>query len=208
MTITPVMITCEQRVDALMQTQISWNNTDTPVLLRVVMDQNLDQQDDLRWRQSANSRRALQIALEEPNDFILFLEDDLEFNKHLWHNLCRWKPLQNGLHMGSLYNPTVRAKRIPDFKQAHEEHWFIAEPDAVYGSQAFIFSRWMAKQIAASWESIPGMQDMKMSRITSSFEAPIYYHQPSLVQHVCEKSTWTDENRYHRANDYDPEFRA
>jgi hypothetical protein len=51
------------------------------------------------------------------------------------------------------------------------------------------------------------MQDIKMSRLAARL-GPIYYHLPSLVQHVGVKSTWTDDSRFHDTKSFDRDWRA
>jgi len=175
-------------------------------------------------RQEHNSLAALATGLNRfPDaDVLLFFEDDIIFNRHLIHNLQRWSPLRNieratpgpnlGLAhpqpgarryaFGSLYDPTVR-----ELSAKPAEHYFIAVPQAVYGSQAFVMSRAMAKHFVENWWDVEGMQDIKMSRLAALL-GPIYYHQPSLVQHVGVVSTWTDDARFHDTKTFDRNFKA
>lgn len=91
-------------------------------------------------RQEQSALRLLRQAARADADFILFLEDDLDFNAHLTHNLECWQPTNqrdSGAHFfGSLYNPNVYARSWDP-----ERAYFIAEPEAVYGSQAFILAK-------------------------------------------------------------------
>jgi len=180
-------------------------------------------------RQEHNSLAALATGLNRfPDaDVLLFFEDDIIFNRHLIHNLQRWSPLRNAecgmrnakcagaslphsaiatpnsvLVFGSLYDPTVR-----ELSAKPAEHYFIADPQAVYGSQAFVMSRAMAKHFVENWWDVEGMQDIKMSRLAALL-GPIYYHQPSLVQHVGVVSTWTDDARFHDTKTFDRNFKA
>ncbi len=155
-------------------------------------------------RQERTARRLLERACDRAHDFILFLEDDLEFNRHLRHNLERWQPLiettAHGHFFGSLYNPTILERQ-----RRSESAYFIAEPEAVYGSQAFVLSVATARHIVRHWEEVPGMQDIKMSRLAARV-GPIYYHLPSLVQHVGVASVWG--GHYHWANDFSADWKA
>jgi hypothetical protein len=175
-------------------------------------------------RQEQNSLAALTTGLNRfPDaDVLLFFEDDIIFNRHLIHNLQRWSPLRNieratpgpnpGLAhpqpgarryvFGSLYDPNVR-----ELSCKPTENYFVADPQAVYGSQAFVMSRAMAKHFVENWWDVQGMQDIKMSRLAAQ-RGPIYYHQPSLVQHVGIVSTWTDDSRFHDTKYFDLNWRA
>ena len=154
-------------------------------------------------RQEHNSLKAICLALVESPldpDFILFMEDDLVFNKHLRANLLSWAPMVDalgGFFFGSLYNPHVREVIVrPDY--------FVAEPGAVYGSQCFVFSAAMARFYAAHWWEVEGMQDIKMSRLAAR-KATLYYHRPSLVQHTGRQSTWG--GHFHQCRDFSADFR-
>jgi hypothetical protein len=201
MKIAAVVITCPGReaqcratIDALHQTD--WSET-WPVILST--DSLLD--GSRQHRQQLNALQALRACVELAADFILFLEDDLEFNAHIGHNLARWPPLRKGaLGMGSLYNPTIR-----EIERSEREHWFRADPGAVYGSQAYLFSVETARYIAGHWHEVEGMQDIKMSRLAAKGGWAIYYYAPSLVQHVGRESTWG--GGYHYAPDFDPRFK-
>jgi hypothetical protein len=169
-------------------------------------------------RQEHNSLAALATGLNRfPDaDVLLFFEDDIIFNRHLLHNLQRWSPLRNIARLtpgqpqpsarrymfGSLYDPNVR-----EISCKPDENYFIADPKAVYGSQAFVMSRAMAEHFVENWWDVQGMQDIKMSRLAALL-GPIYYHQPSLVQHVGVVSTWTDDARFHDTKYFDGNWRV
>jgi len=70
-----------------------------------------------------------------------------------------------------------------------------------------VMSRAMAKHFVENWWDVEGMQDIKMSRLAALL-GPIYYHQPSLVQHVGVVSTWTDDARFHDTKTFDRNFKA
>ena len=155
-------------------------------------------------RQERTARRLLERAAADGAGFVLFLEDDLEFNRHLSHNLAHWHPLlaagPDGHLLGSLYDPGVYAT------EWHLDRAFsVAHPEFVYGSQAFLLSRATVALVLAGWDGVPGMQDIKISRIAAK-AGPIHYHRPSLVQHVRAPSTWGGP--YHWAKDYSESWRA
>jgi hypothetical protein len=145
---------------------------------------------------------ALLQADELAFDYLLFLEDDLEFNLHLQHNLETWAPLRRGdLALAGLYNPNIGVRH-----QCADEHWFVPDPETIYGAQAFVLSRFLVSYCVSHWWEIPGMQDIKISRLAARLAQPIYYHVPSLVQHRRVPSVWG--GHYHGANDFDPDWKA
>ena len=87
------------------------------------------------------------------------------------------------------------------------EHWFIADPDAVYGSQAYLLTNDCAQYVVEHWSECSGMQDIKMSRLTAASGRAIYFHAPSLVQHEGRTSSWGTDY-FHQTADYAPAFKA
>ena len=155
-------------------------------------------------RQTETALRLLQHAVKDGPEFFLFLEDDLAFNRYIRHNLEHWYPMRHapdsGHFFSSLYNPRVRALGHDDALA-----FFVADSNSVYGSQAFVLSAATGRYIVDNWETLIGMQDIKMSRLAARV-TPIYYHQPSLVQHIGVESAWGGP--YHRAVDYHEDWRA
>jgi predicted O-methyltransferase YrrM len=146
----------------------------------------------------------LQKALKDGTELILFLEDDLEFNLNFRYNLEHWGPLQHfqsGDHFyASLYNPNVG-----ELERHQERDLIIARPEMVYGSQAVVLSRATVAHMLAHWGEIPGMQDIKMSRLAGQV-TPLYFHLPSLVQHTGINSVWG--GHFHTARDFQPRWKA
>jgi hypothetical protein len=203
MRIRAYMMTCAARAQMCGETIQRLLETDWDDPPEVVIDQS--ESDRPQTRQEDTARRLLELAAGTEGDaFVLFLEDDLAFNRHLRHNLEHWPPLVDvaagGHFFGSVYNPSV-APRSPDAERA----CFEAEPSSVYGSQAFLLSSPTARYVVDHWEEVIGMQDIKMSRLAARV-TPILYHVPSLVQHVGYHSAW--DGSYHRTADYDAEWRA
>jgi hypothetical protein len=152
-------------------------------------------------RQEHTALAALQSVLRWRilPDFVLFLEDDLVFNRNMVRNLENWAPLRSrNVTLASLYNPTVIQQMT-----CKEEHWFIARPEDVYGSQAFVLSPELVFYCVAHWWDVPGMQDIKISRLAGRLGRPIFYHTPSLVQHRSVPSVWG--GHIHYAKDFAPE---
>jgi predicted O-methyltransferase YrrM len=201
MNITAYVLTCDEREPIRSRTLASleaagWT---APVCVEVDRSRSARPQD----RQCESALALLRRAIDQGPELILFLEDDLEFNRHLPHNLAHWFPLNEwrpGEHFfASLYNPTIAGA------ERHEDlHFFVAVPEAVYGSQAFLLSLPTAHVLERQWDTVRGMQDIKMSRLASRV-TPIHYHLPSLVQHVG-RSTWGGVA--HTAADFSPDWRA
>jgi hypothetical protein len=194
-----VILTCPGRERLLAKTLKSLKATDWKAKPIIVVDQS--EHPDRRERQIITCRRLLAEALQRPWDYLLFLEDDVVFNRHLRHNLIRWKRL-NGVHLASLYRPQHVLGYQTEFNAD------VADPQTVYGSQAFLLSRKSVQYILDHYDEGEGMQDIRFSRLAARL-GPIYYHAPSLVQHVGKVSMWTgNDSRFHQAIDFDEEWRA
>ena len=192
--ISAVMISCPDRAAVRQKTLQALAATDWGGhQVHVEVDRGrLERRQD---RQTETSRLALLRSLEMPGGYVLFLEDDLEFNTHLVENLSRWEPLQSGLiTLAGLYNPNVG-------QPENSDSWFIAEPEKIYGSQGFLLSKETVRFSLEHWAEVEGMQDMKISRLAARMGRAIFYHAPSLVQHVGEQSVWG--GRFHQAADFD-----
>ena len=134
-------------------------------------------------RRNARSRRrgGLERAAADGADYILFLEDDLEFNAHLRHNLEHWQPLRaagpDEHLMASLYDPgSPPSGGISSTRSRSPTPNGLRQP----GVPAVARHR---RDRPLRMEQVPGMQDIKISRLAAA-AGPIHYHRPSLVQHA------------------------
>ena len=195
-----VMISCKERDRLRGQTLANLAKTDWghhPI--RIQMDES--DGEDRRERQTRCAFLALKSVLGEA-DYILFLEDDLEFNLYLRHNIYAWLPFQQRMAtLGSLYNPGLNELACDRRKQTR-----IVESSRVFGSQALLISNEALKSIISNWNHVKGMQDIRISRLAGKLGLPALYHAPSLVQHVGKIST--SGLYYHQAVDFDPEWKA
>ena len=202
MKISAYMLSCPERDAVRTRTLASLKACDWKQPARVVLDRaTTGRRQD---RQELAAFKLLQKALEDRVELILFLEDDLDFNLHLRYNLEHWEPLaqfKQGEHFyGSLYNPNVG-----ELERRPERATMIARPETVYGSQAVVLSRATVAHMLAHWDEVPGMQDIKMSRLAGQV-TPLYYHLPSLVQHTGVNSVWG--GHFHTARDFQARWKA
>jgi ADP-heptose:LPS heptosyltransferase len=195
------VISCKPREGLLRQTLASLRASDwgdRPVHIEI--DASLDVSPNIR--QTDTALAALQASLRTPATHILFLEDDVIFNQHLLHNLVNWAPLANGVAIfASLYNPGIRA-----LASNFRENYSLCPSEACFGSQAFIIARDALKFVLAHWGEIDGMQDIRISRLAARLQSPMFYHAPSLVQHVGLESTHGAD--FHEARDFDLGWKA
>lgn len=196
------MLSAPQRVVLLRQTLRDLGRTDWAEPPRVYED--IDVSRPLQDRVVTAAYGLVRRALACHNDFILFLEDDLRFNRHLRCNLQFWSPLReigpNEFFLASLYDPGVRA-----VEYHRHECYFIADPTSAYGSQALLLSSRTAQYILAHWHEENGFHDFRMFRLAAR-HCPIHYHVPSLVQHLgCANSVG---GFFHCAQEFDPNWRV
>jgi hypothetical protein len=149
-------------------------------------------------------RRVLQCAASGDPQFILFLEDDLRFNRHLRYNIVQWlrrfDAIPDGHFFGSLFNPSGWAigTRVSG-------DTFVVDEKCAFGSQAMLFSSVTARHLLDRWELHDGLHDFRMYHLAAT-AGPIYCHVPSLVQQINAPSSWG--GRYFRAHDYLADWRA
>ena len=195
-----VMISCPERDELRERTLQNLAQTDwgsEPV--HVELDKGRGDQHERR--QTRCAFLALQAGLRSGADFILFLEDDLEFNRHLRYNLQSWEPLRTGtVALAGLYNPNLRELGC-DLKARAR----IIDPNTIFGSQALLLSRPAAQHVLRRWNQVPGKQDIKISRLAARLGQPVLYHAPSLVEHVGRESVWG--GGFHHAMDFDRHWR-
>jgi hypothetical protein len=200
--ITACMISCRERQKVRARALRSFEKSDWPeggIRLHVDGSGGRTRQESL----TKNAYRALRHALQGTKaDYILFLEDDVEVNRFLHSNLLNWPPLIEGrITLAGLYNPGLKTLACDVKRQA-----IIVDPESIYGSQAFLMSRATVSHVLKHWDEVEGMQDIKISRLVAQLGKPIFYHVPSLVQHVGKTSTWG--GGFHSAADYDPLWKA
>lgn len=199
--ISAVMISCEQREAIRNETLSSLYSTDWCSDLQIIIDKKYvdDFVTDKTQRQTIASYHALKKALEKPDPWIVFMEDDLIFNKHIYHNIKNWEPIKNNiLNLGSLYTPNNNRCSV---ENGH--HWYKADCLRLYGSQFYIMSRLAASWVVDHWYNEIGMQDIKITRLSRG--KPIYYYSPSLVQHRPIASVWGGVSHY--ASDFDENWK-
>jgi hypothetical protein len=197
-----LLMSCPERTEVRASTLESFRRTDFGLEPEVILDDRTAP--EIIRGITATWQRMLRRALELPAEYYLLLEDDLEFNPHLRHNLLAWSPLRASesrlAFYASLYNPLRGHLRRDDARR-----YFIADPRDVWGSQALVLSRGSVGYMLRFWDQAEGAADMKMAQLAARV-GPIYYHVPSLVQHTGRVSTWGGMS--HHAPDFDPAFIA
>jgi hypothetical protein len=197
-----IMISCPERASVRQQTLANLAATDWREAATVIVDDGSGP--DRIQRIDATWRRALAAAAVSTADLILLMEDDLDFNRRLRANLADWPRLERveGKHpfFASLYDPGFYAVH-----DRPKDRYAVVDPHGCWGAQALLVSRVLAGYFIAHWDEEWGEPDMRMPRLASRF-VPIYYHRPSLVDHIGRVSTWGGQP--HQAIDFDPRWRS
>jgi predicted O-methyltransferase YrrM len=160
---------------------------------------------DAKTRQTRGYRRVLERIARERLARALVLEDDVAVNRHLRANLEAWEPVRRGdPFLGSLYNPNLR----PLAGAPAVEHGFVADPESVYGSQAFVLTPEVADYCLEHWDEVQALQDIRVSRLAARMDPrAVHVHTPSLVEHVGAALS-THGGSHHTATDFDPWWHA
>lgn len=200
-TIAACMITCPDREVVCRHTLQNLATSDWGQA-KVLVQMDNGQLHRAEDRQAHTALLALQRGLELCADYVLFLEDDLDFNRYLLQNLLAWEPVRRrAVTLAGLYNPG-----LPALACSRKHCLSVVAPTAVFGSQAFLLSRRATRFLVEHWGEVEGMQDIKMSRLAGRLGKPLFYHHPSLVQHVGATSMWGGP--FHQADDFDPDWRS
>ncbi len=200
------IISCPQREQVRARTLASLTASDWKGGVHVVID-DCPATVPVLQRIGETWFRAVQAASLAKADCLLLLEDDVEVGRHIRHNLETWKPIVavrarsgRGYQLyGSLYDPGILR-----FRSKQADQYFYAFPQLVWGAQAVVMSPETARLLVARWRTRDEEPDLKMPRIAAAV-TPIFYHLPSLVQHIGTSSTWGGTP--HSARAYDPEWR-
>ena len=201
------LLTCAARAGLCAETLARWARTDWPGPPRVHLDP-VQEKDAPPWGTSARGTRLteafagmLRAALAEPGgdqDWLLLLEDDLDFHPQLARHVGAWAALQDErCGLASLFNSGVRSRSLADVPV----HSFAAEPSSYLGSQALLLRRGAAREALGRWDSLAGLQCQRLAKLLGR-ERLLWVHCPSLVQHVAVDSSWGA--RVKRAADFDP----
>ena len=182
------VLTCADRLAILDQTLASFRATDwgsDPIIQADTGAHPIPRAS----RINANWLRVLNRIAAGPPRLALVLEDDIEINAHLRHNLSRWAPLAvGGPFLGTLYNGAQ-----------------TTNPHAMWGSQGLVISPEIARFAIDHWNEEEHLSDTRIPRLASRITT-VHVHSPSLVQHVGAASTWGAA--FHQAPDFDRNWRA
>jgi len=196
-----VMISCAARNELRQQTLNNLAETDwydTPLHIRVEDSDEAAFQE----RRTDCTYIALQESLKRDADYLLLLEDDLNFNRYIRHNLQNWAPVRCGtVTVASLFNPQVRETAVDLDHNAR-----IVDPNSVFGGQAFLLSRKTVAHLVRRWARVEGSHVKRIARLAASLRNPILYHAPSLVQHIGRPQAAGEP--FHQAVDFHPSWKA
>lgn len=214
------LLTCQAREESCRQTLARFARTDWPSPPRVHLDP-VAEKDAPPWGHPARHQRLteafafmLRAALAEPgqdDDWLLLLEDDLEFHSQIARHVGAWEALgDKNCWLASLFNSGVREATSPTAEGRPDlEVSALASPPAnafqvamgsFIGSQALLLRRIAAECILHTWDNVQGLSCQRLAR-RYGHQRPIWMHRPSLVEHMAVDSSWGA--RVKRAVDFD-----
>lgn len=184
LTLEMFMLTCPERQRIRHATLASLGSSDWRSDFSLVIDPDQTQPTGPP-RLMENFRRAFVAAGQSRARCVLIVEDDINFNEHLEHNVRKWLPLLALHKIGSLYRTSLSMK---------------------IGCQALVMRTHTAERVGKTLARLTNQELWPTDYWLREHEL-IVYHSPSLVQHRDERSTWGAVAR-HRAENFDPTWRA
>ena len=217
MPIAVFMLSARGREGILAGTLASWDATDWGGRPRLVLDPAPEpavppvsqQRMQAAWRSLlaaavdfASSSSSFSSSFSQPErdgePFLLLLEDDLAFARHLRAALRAWPPLRALGPFASLYDPG-----IPGVGTAWPAAR-AAKPAGIQGAQALLLRPDFARHALRHWEEMGGHVPSRRFALLAARDfpgEPLYYHRPSLIQHTATLSAWGAP--LHRAKDFE-----
>ena len=196
-----VMISCPGREQLRRKTLENLAKTDwgeLPVHVQIEKGEGTEDGE----KQTHRVYLALKESLKLNLDYILLLDDALEFNRNIRHNLNHWGPLQAGAAtLAGLHNQQAR-----DMACDVRNNVRIVDPNSLFGSHAFLISGDAVKYIVKYWNYLGWASDIRIPRLAGRLRRPIFYHAPSLVRNAVFADS--SEEKLAAAKDFDPDWAA
>jgi hypothetical protein len=137
------------------------------------------------WGQMA--RAALKAAPDKA-DWLLVLDDDLDFHPKLRASVESWEVLKDPTcGLASLFNPGLRAFGSTGSPRTSIEaaRSYAADPATFFGSQALLIRPDALEVALEEWDMAVGTISQRLVRRLASGD-PVWVHRPSLVQHAAD----------------------
>lgn len=166
---------------------------------------------DLAWRDAADAARIRKCS------YILRLEDDILVNRHILHNVCRWRAVNSKkFGLGTLFQPDYWLKHPETFERDPETGLTYRNTKDVEGAQAQLIK---TDLVGALLEGVPRARvekglwqahhqpsfDWSLSRAAWALGLRVFVHEPALVNlHQGSQSSTIDLNQ-HRTGAIHPE---
>jgi hypothetical protein len=201
--ISAYMLSCDQRAVVRQQTLANLRLSDWGAEPRIQLDQESHERAPARM--AAAVCKLLRRVVLCSDHFVLFLEDDLRFNRYLRYNLDAWLHVVRAEPSKHFFG-TLFSSSGSSFGSDVRGNTFLVDKKYAFGSQALVFSQTTARYLLQHWQRhnvLP--HDFRMYDL-AAMVGPIYGHTPSLVQHVNVASTWGGP--YFRAPDFSPDWKT
>lgn len=214
MKILPIIVCAEKRRNTSLKITLeSFKQTDWPEEPICMFDGNI--YEDPRKNADSNCLCTLKKFAETDYDYLLYLEDDIIINKHIYHNLTNWYPIKNGLlTFGSLFN------NFNLNPENYDNNYEIVKVGDYWGTQGCILSKtavryilnnmdiWNSDFNVKDFDKVYGCQDVRISRTLQNLSKTIYYYVPGLVKEQDCPSTIGNDWRGSIKTYFDEDFKA
>jgi ADP-heptose:LPS heptosyltransferase len=146
--------------------------------------------------------RTLEQALRGTEDYVLLLEDAMEFNRFLRHNLQAWSLLRRG----SLTLAGLSDQHFKRWAFDAVNHAAMVDPGSISGMPAFLLSRDTVAYLIRHWNEMSSRADLRIPRLAARLGRPLYFHAPSLARPAPPSVALIQEDR--TTVDFDPFWKA
>ena len=142
---------------------------------------------DLAWRDAVDAARIRRCS------YILRLEDDILVNRHILHNVCRWRAVNSSkFGLGTLFQPDYWLRRPELFERDQETGLTFRNTKDVEGAQAQLIRTDLVEELL---EGVPKARvekglwqahqqpsfDWSLSRAAWALGLRVFVHEPALV---------------------------
>jgi hypothetical protein len=194
------MTTCAERESVRAKTLSRLAATDWGQVPELAVDDGAGK--TIRQRIFYTNHRMLVAAQRANADAVLLLEDDLDFHIGLRAHVETWPVFakrpegpRGFQFFGSLYNPGIFDTTRIDDRTLRAD--MARKP---WGAQAIVTTPATLGYVLARWDQVLGGWSGDLILYALAHQVtPVYFHSPSLVQHVGE-TTWGGQA--HRAPDF------
>ncbi len=145
--------------------------------------------------------RGLREGVKAGADYVLLLEEGMEFSRHVLHNLRCWPVLRRRTSVAALASPGVR-----ELAREVSTRRAIIDPMALLGPQALLISNRAARFFLRRWFTAPASLTSKLAWLAARLEDRLPCHWPGLARPRPARRPANGSFKF--ARDFNPGWRA